>query len=64
MMHVWTECMPNHNGLGDGMNKSSMRDFITPEERLRNLKIARFNWYEATAIVLFIVAIGSLASWH
>jgi hypothetical protein len=62
-MHVWTGCTQNHNDLGAGMNKGSMRDFISPQERLNNLSISRFNWYELVAVVIIVVAIGSVQSW-
>lgn len=62
-MLVWTECMQKHNGLEDGMNKGSMKDFITTEQRLQSLSVSRFNWYDLASLVVIIVAIGSLRSW-
>lgn len=63
MMLVWTGCTQNPNDLGDGMNKGSMKDFITAEQRLNNLSVSKFNWFEFVAFIVIIFAIGSLQSW-
>lgn len=59
MTHAKTGCMPNRNLSGVLMN-SSMKDFVTSEERLATPP--KFRWYDLIAIIV-IVAIGGLQSW-
>lgn len=61
-MRVWTGCMQNPKDLEVGMNKSSMSDFVTSKERL-SFK-SKSNWYDLIAVIIIVVALGSLQSWH
>lgn len=62
MMLVWTECMLSLNSLEVGMSSNSMRDFVTPKERLSTP--SKFNWYELIAVIITVFALGSVQSWH
>lgn len=50
------------NSLEVGMSSNSMRDFVTPKERLSTP--SKFNWYELIAVIITVFALGSVQSWH
>ncbi len=63
MMRAKTGCMRSHN-LEVGMNNSSMNDFVTSKERLRNPGKFKDFGFEVFIVIVLVFAIGSLQSWH
>jgi len=63
-MPVWTGLMLNHRDLEDGMNKSSMRDFITPKQRKQlhafHFDTAKLILLELSVVIVLVLLIGSL----
>ncbi|CAB4127852.1 hypothetical protein UFOVP98_61 [uncultured Caudovirales phage] len=59
-MHVWIECMPNHNRLEPMMH--SMRDFVTPIERISTKYqfTTHLKLFDICAILLIVILIGGL----
>lgn len=41
---------------------NSMKDFVTPQERLSNP--TPFNWNELIMVILLVGILGGLQSWH
>jgi hypothetical protein len=41
---------------------NSIKDFVTPKERLSNP--TKYYWYDLIAVVLLVGILGGLQSWH
>ena len=61
-MRAWIEHVLNQiTCLGVGMNRNTRKDYMTSEERLKNLSLSKFDYYELIAVIIIIVSIMALS---